>query len=157
MKKCLVLDLDNTLWGGIVGEDGIEGLALSVQAPGNSFLAFQQAILDHYDRGVILAINSRNNSEDAWNVIKNHPNMILKEHHFAASRINWEDKAKNIRELAEELNIGPIERLCALLCLRLPCLSSQRTLKTMLVFLTVFLILLQHLLLMRTQCVVTYM
>lgn len=106
MKKCLVLDLDNTLWGGVVGEDGIEGLALSVAAPGNSFLAFQQAILDHYDRGVILAINSRNNPEDAWAVIRTHPNQILKEHHFAAARINWQDKATNIRELAEELNIG---------------------------------------------------
>lgn len=106
MKKCLVLDLDNTLWGGVVGEDGIDNLALSLQAPGNSFLAFQQAILDHYDKGVILAINSRNNEEDAWNVIRNHPNMILKEHHFAASRINWNDKAQNIQELAKELNIG---------------------------------------------------
>jgi FkbH-like protein len=106
MKKCLVLDLDNTLWGGIVGEDGMEGLALSLTAPGNSFIAFQQAIVDHYDRGVILAINSRNNEADAMNVIRNHPNMILKEHHFAASRINWEDKAQNIRELANELNIG---------------------------------------------------
>lgn len=106
MKKCIILDLDNTLWGGIVGEDGIDGIALSLQAPGNSFIAFQQALLDYYNRGIILAINSRNNPEDAWNVIKNHPNMILKEHHFAAARINWNDKATNIRELATELNIG---------------------------------------------------
>lgn len=106
MKKCIVLDLDNTLWGGIVGEDGYEGLKLSLQAPGNSFMAFQQALLDHYDRGILLAINSRNNPEDAWNVIRNHPNQLLKEHHFAASRINWNDKAANIRELAQELNIG---------------------------------------------------
>lgn len=106
MKKCLVLDLDNTLWGGVIGEDGIDGIALSLSAPGNSFMAFQQAILDHYDRGVILALNSRNNENDAWEVIRNHPNMILKEHHFAASRINWNDKATNIRELAKELNIG---------------------------------------------------
>jgi FkbH-like protein len=106
MKKCLVLDLDNTLWGGIVGEDGADGIALSLQPPGNSFVAFQQAILDYYDRGVILAINSRNNPEDAWGVIRAHPNMILKEHHFAAHRINWQDKAENLRELAQELNIG---------------------------------------------------
>lgn len=106
MKKCLVLDLDNTLWGGVAGEDGIDNLALSLQAPGNSFLAFQQAILDYYNRGVILAINSRNNPEDAWAVIRNHPNMILKEHHFAAHRINWDDKAQNLKELAQELNIG---------------------------------------------------
>lgn len=106
MKKCIVLDLDNTLWGGIVGEDGIENLALSVAAPGNSFLAFQQALLDHYDRGIILAINSRNNPNDAWEVIRTHPNMILKEHHFAAHRMNWQDKSENMKELAKELNIG---------------------------------------------------
>jgi FkbH-like protein len=106
MKKCLVLDLDNTLWGGIIGEDGIDGIALSVKAPGNSFLAFQQALVDHYDRGIILAINSRNNPDDAWNVIRNHPNQLLKEHHFAAARINWQDKATNMRELSKELNIG---------------------------------------------------
>jgi FkbH-like protein len=106
MKKCIVLDLDNTLWGGIVGEDGIDGIALSLSAPGNSFIAFQQALLDYYNKGIILAINSRNNPEDAWNVIRNHPNMILKEQHFVAARINWNDKAANIRELATELNIG---------------------------------------------------
>lgn len=106
MKKCLVLDLDNTLWGGIVGEDGVEGIALSLTPPGSGFLAFQQAVLDHYHRGVILAINSRNNPEDAWEAIRKHPNMVLKEEHFAASRINWNDKAQNIRELAKELNIG---------------------------------------------------
>ncbi len=106
MKKCLVLDLDNTLWGGVIGEDGIDNIALALTPPGNSFVAFQQAISDHYDRGVILAINSRNNPEDALQVIRTHPNMILKEHHFAAMRINWNDKAQNLRELAQELNIG---------------------------------------------------
>ena len=106
MKKCLILDLDNTLWGGIVGEDGIDGLKLSLSSPGNSFIAFQQAILDVYHKGVILAINSRNNENDALSVIRSHPNMILKENHFAAHRINWNDKAENIKELAQELNIG---------------------------------------------------
>lgn len=106
MKKCLVLDLDNTLWGGIVGEEGIDNLRLSLTPPGSGFLAFQQAILDHYHRGVMLAINSRNNPEDALLVLRTHPNMILKEQHFAAMRINWNDKAQNLRELSEELNIG---------------------------------------------------
>ena len=106
LKKCIVLDLDNTLWGGVIGEDGMDGIQLSLEAPGNSFLAFQQALLDRYERGVILAINSRNNPEDALEVIRTHPNMILKEKHFAASRINWADKSENIRELAQELNIG---------------------------------------------------
>ncbi len=85
MKKCLVLDLDNTLWGGVVGEEGLEGIQLSLGAPGNSFVAFQQALLDHHNRGVILAINSRNNPDDAWEVIRSHPNMILKENNFAAA------------------------------------------------------------------------
>lgn len=106
MKKCLVLDLDNTLWGGIVGEDGMENLALSLTPPGASFIAFQQAILDLQQRGIILAIASRNNEADALKVIREHPNMILKDHHFAGWRINWNDKATNIRELATELNIG---------------------------------------------------
>ncbi len=105
-KKCIVLDLDNTLWGGIVGEDGFDGIQLSLSHPGASFIAFQQALLDLYNRGIILAVNSRNNFEDAMNVIQTHPNMILKEPHFAAMRINWNDKATNIIELAKELNIG---------------------------------------------------
>jgi FkbH-like protein len=104
MKKCIVLDLDNTLWGGIVGED--DAIQLSPSPPGNGFMAFQQALVDLWDRGVLLAINSRNNPEDAWEVIKHHPNMILRERHFAAWRINWEDKADNLTELAKELNIG---------------------------------------------------
>lgn len=106
MKKCLVLDLDNTLWGGVVGEDGIDNLRLSLTPPGNGFLAFQQAILDQYNRGVMLAINSRNNPEDALLVLRTHPNMILKEQHFSAMRINWNDKAQNLQELSQELNIG---------------------------------------------------
>lgn len=106
MKKCIVLDLDNTLWGGVIGEDGIDGIALSLTPPGASFIAFQQALRDLYDRGIILAINSSNNAEDAMNVIRKHPNMILKEPHFAAQRINWQDKVENMRELARELNIG---------------------------------------------------
>lgn len=106
LKKCIVLDLDNTLWGGVVGEDGLENLQLSLTPPGNGYLAFQQAILDHYHRGVILAINSRNNPEDALEVLRTHPNMVLKENHFAALRLNWNDKAQNLRELAVELNIG---------------------------------------------------
>jgi FkbH-like protein len=106
MKKVLVLDLDNTLWGGVVGEDGFDGIALGTQAPGNSYLAFQQAILDCYNRGVVLAINSRNNPDEALKVLREHPNMILKEPHFAATRINWDDKVENMKALATELNLG---------------------------------------------------
>ena len=106
MKKCIVLDLDNTLWGGVIGEDGFDGISLSLAPPGSSFIAFQQALRDLYDRGIILAINSANNPADALHVIRDHPNMILKENNFAAMRINWNDKVDNMRELARELNIG---------------------------------------------------
>lgn len=105
-KKCIVLDLDNTLWGGIVGEDGFNGIKLSLAGPGAGFVAFQQALLDLHNKGVILAINSRNNYEDAIRVIRTHPNMILRENNFAAARINWNDKASNLKELAKEINIG---------------------------------------------------
>ena len=100
IKKCIVLDLDNTLWGGVIGEDGFDNIALSLAPPGASFIGFQQALRDLHDRGIILAINSSNNPEEALKVIRTHPNMILKEQHFAAQRINWNDKVKNIRELA---------------------------------------------------------
>ncbi|MEK7658944.1 MAG: HAD-IIIC family phosphatase [Patescibacteria group bacterium] len=105
-KKCIVLDLDNTIWGGIVGEDGYEGIKLSLSGTGAGFIAFQQALLDLYNKGVILAICSKNNYEDAIKVIKNHPNMILKENNFAAMQINWNDKVSNLKELAKEINVG---------------------------------------------------
>jgi FkbH-like protein len=105
-KKCLVLDLDNTLWGGVVGEDGFEGIALGPTPEGRPFLEFQKHILNLHRQGIILALNSKNNKEDALKVLREHPYMVLKEEHFAAVRINWQDKASNMRELAEELNIG---------------------------------------------------
>lgn len=107
IRKCLVLDLDNTLWGGIVGEDGFDGIKLDpVKAPGSAFYEFQMRILDYYHRGIILAVNSRNNLEDAMKVLESHPYMILKPHHFAAMSINWDDKTQNMKNLASELNIG---------------------------------------------------
>jgi FkbH-like protein len=105
-RKCLVLDLDNTLWGGVVGEDGPTGIALGQEAPGSAYRAFQEAILGLWKRGVILAINSKNNEQDALEVLERHPEMILRPQHFAAMRINWLDKATNLRAIAEELNIG---------------------------------------------------
>ena len=106
MKKCIVLDLDNTLWGGVIGEEGKDGILLSLTQSGAPFVAFQQGLRDLHDRGIILAINSANNPADALDVIRTNPNMILKEHHFAAIRINWNDKVENLKELAKELNIG---------------------------------------------------
>ena len=105
-RKCIVLDLDNTLWGGIVGEDGFDGISLGPTYPGNSFVEFQRILLSLWKRGIILAINSRNNPDDALQVIREHPYMILKEEHFASTRINWNDKATNLKEISKELNIG---------------------------------------------------
>ncbi|MHC4873172.1 MAG: HAD-IIIC family phosphatase [Planctomycetota bacterium] len=105
-KKCLVLDCDNTLWGGIIGEDGLEGIKLSNTYPGSMYYELQEAILDLYNKGVILAVCSKNNEEDVKDVFLNHPDMVLKSDNISAWRVNWKDKASNIAELAEELNIG---------------------------------------------------
>jgi FkbH-like protein len=105
-RKCIVLDLDNTLWGGIVGEDGFEGIELSPKPPGIAFVEFQRLLMALYQRGIILAINSRNNEDEALRVIREHPHMVLRENNFASIRINWNDKISNIRDIAEELNIG---------------------------------------------------
>jgi len=105
-KKCIVLDLDNTLWGGIVGEDGFSGIKLGPEPPGNAYVEFQRVLLSLYQKGIILAINSKNNYEDAIKVIKEHPYMILREDHLASLRINWTDKISNMKEIANELNIG---------------------------------------------------
>jgi FkbH-like protein len=105
-RKCIVLDLDNTLWGGIVGEDGFDNIKLSPEPPGNIYVEFQKHLLALHQRGIILAINSKNNPEDAFKVIREHPNMILHEEHFAAIKINWNNKIQNMKEIAEEINIG---------------------------------------------------
>jgi FkbH-like protein len=104
--KALVMDLDNTLWGGIIGEEGINGIILSPEYPGFAYTQLQRAILDLYERGIILAVCSKNNLPDVTEVFDKHPNMLLQQKHFGAMRINWSDKAQNLREIAEELNIG---------------------------------------------------
>jgi FkbH-like protein len=104
--KCLVCDLDNTLWGGVIGEDGMTGIKIGAEHPGASYQALQRAILDVAQRGVILAIASKNNPDDALEAIRDHPGMLLRPDHFAALRINWTDKATNLKEIAAELNIG---------------------------------------------------
>ena len=104
--KALLIDLDNTIWGGVIGEDGLDGISLGAEYPGNAYLEVQRAILDLHRRGIILAICSKNNPEDALEVFKRHPAMLLRLEHFAATRINWKSKAENIKEIASELNIG---------------------------------------------------
>lgn len=105
-RKCIVLDMDNTLWGGVVGEDGLEGIKLGPECPGNAYMEFQKYLLALFERGIILAVNSSNNKEDALKVLREHPHMVLKEHHFASFKVNWENKAKNLIEIAKEINIG---------------------------------------------------
>jgi FkbH-like protein len=105
-KKCIVLDLDNTLWGGVIGENGMDGIHLDPTTEGRPFVEFQQCLLSLFNRGIILAINSKNNPEDALEVIRSHPYMILREKHFAAMRMNWNNKVENMKSLAQELNIG---------------------------------------------------
>lgn len=105
-KKCLVLDCDNTLWGGIVGEEGVSGISLGQTFPGNCFIDFQAAVLELYHKGVIIALCSKNNEEDVLEVFEKHPDMLLKTKHIAAHRINWTDKVTNLKSLASHLNIA---------------------------------------------------
>jgi len=105
-KKCLALDCDNTLWGGIIGEDGLAGIKLGKTYPGSAYYEFQQEILNLYNRGIILALCSKNNEDDVWEVFRKHPDMVLKEEHIATAQINWGDKAANLRQIALDLNIG---------------------------------------------------
>lgn len=104
--KVIVLDADNTLWGGVVGEDGINGIALGPDYPGSAFVAFQQRILSLQQRGFVLALCSKNNAQDVEEVFSKHPHQLLKNEHFAAARVNWLPKPDNLRSIAEELNLG---------------------------------------------------
>ncbi len=105
-KKCLVLDLDNTLWGGIVGEDGINGIQISTDGIGEIYKIFQEEILKIKNKGILLAICSKNNFEDAKEVFDKNPFMILKWDDFIIHKINWDLKSQNIQCIAKELNIG---------------------------------------------------
>ena len=104
--KVIVLDADNTLWGGIIGEDGIHGIALGPDYPGNAYVAFQRRLLDLQQRGFILAMCSKNNEADVDQVLKEHPHQVLRHEHFVARRVNWLPKPQNLESLAEELNVG---------------------------------------------------
>lgn len=106
IKKCIVLDLDNTLWGGILGEVGLSGIKLGPTLEGRSYWEFQKYLLSLYQRGIILAINSRNNLDEVLKVLRAHPYMVLKEENFAAILINWQSKLTNMKSFAKQLNIG---------------------------------------------------
>ena len=106
-KKVCVLDLDNTLWGGVIGEDGIGGIKLGAPDPvGEAYTAFQRYLLELKGRGILLAVCSKNNEADALLPFENHPDMLLKRSDFAAFKANWNPKSQNISEIAQELNLG---------------------------------------------------
>jgi FkbH-like protein len=105
-KKCLVLDLDNTLWGGVIGDDGMHGIVLAQGDPvGEAFLAIQRTALALRERGVVLAVSSKNDEAVARQVFREHPDMLLREEHIAVFQANWKDKASNLRAIADTLNI----------------------------------------------------
>jgi FkbH-like protein len=105
-RKCLVLDLDNTLWGGVIGEDGLDGLALGGDATGEAFLRFQERVRALRRRGVILAAVSKNDDHVAREPFERHPSMKLGLDDFAAFLANWNSKVENIQHVADDLGIG---------------------------------------------------
>ena len=106
-KKVLVLDLDNTLWGGVVADDGLEGIELGDTSPrGEAFKAFQKYIVSLKQRGVLLAVCSKNDFAKAAEPFEKHPEMILRMADLVSFKANWEPKSENIRRMAAELNLG---------------------------------------------------
>jgi FkbH-like protein len=105
-RKVLVLDCDNTLWGGIVGEDGPLALQVGEDAPGNAYAQLQRYALSLRQRGILLAVVSKNDEADVWGVFEKTPGMILKRDHIAAAQINWLPKSANLQRIAEDLNLG---------------------------------------------------
>lgn len=106
IAKCVVLDLDNTLWGGVIGDDGLEGIALGEFDEGEAFVAFQTFIRELKRRGIILAVVSKNEHANAILPFREHPHMVLKEEDISVFVANWDNKADNIRLIQKTLNIG---------------------------------------------------
>jgi FkbH-like protein len=105
--KCLVLDLDNTLWGGVIGDDGLDGIVIGQGSPlGEGFLAVQEYAKELARRGIILAVSSKNDEANALEPFEKHPDMLLRRGDIASFRADWNDKAANIRAIAADLNIG---------------------------------------------------
>lgn len=106
ITKCLVLDLDNTLWGGILADEGPHGLEMGQTELGLAYLRFQLSLLQLKERGLVLAVCSKNNETDVLEVLDNHPDMVLRRSDFAAIVANFGDKVSNLMEIKERLNIG---------------------------------------------------
>lgn len=105
-KKCIVLDCDDVLWGGILSEDGIEGIHLGNSGLGREYQDFQRFLLNLYYHGVILTVCSKNDEDDVLRVFREHSGMLLREEHIACFKVNWNDKPMNIEAIANELNIS---------------------------------------------------
>jgi FkbH-like protein len=106
-RKVLILDLDNTVWGGVIGDDGLDGIKVAQgDARGEAHLAVQRLALDLRQRGIVLAVSSKNTDEVAREPFEKHPDMLLKLEHIAVFQANWNDKATNIQAIAEELSLG---------------------------------------------------
>lgn len=104
--KCLVLDLDDTLWGGVLGEAGFDGIAIGPEGRGRAFLDFQRELLDLQRQGILLAVASKNNPDEALAVLRRHPHQLIREEHLAAIEVGWTDKATSIRSIAAGLGIA---------------------------------------------------
>ena len=105
-KKALAIDLDNTLWGGVLGEDGLAGLEIGPEFPGNVHLRIQRELLELKERGIALVLLSKNNATDVEEAFSSLPGMILKLEDFAVRKVNWEPKSENLRAAAAELSLG---------------------------------------------------
>lgn len=107
LKKVMALDCDGTLWGGVVGEDSLTGIALDPhEYPGNIYWTFQQQLLALQARGMLLALCSRNEANDVFAVLDTHPHCLIRRGHLAAWRMNWDNKVSNLRSIADELRLG---------------------------------------------------
>lgn len=106
-RKCLVLDLDNTLWGGVLAEDGPEGIVLGGDYEGEAFVAFQRVVKQLASQGVLLAISSKNDADEVRRTMREHPAMALRDEDFAAISANWRPKSDNVAEIARALNLDP--------------------------------------------------
>jgi FkbH-like protein len=106
-RKCLILDLDNTVWGGVIGDDGLEGIQIAQgDATGEAHLMVQRLALALRERGIVLAVSSKNDDDIARKPFREHPEMLLHEDHIAVFQANWRDKPTNIKAIAEELSLG---------------------------------------------------
>jgi FkbH-like protein len=105
-SKMLLLDCDNTIWGGVIGEEGIKGIKLGQDGLGQAFVDFQLALKKLSSKGTLLALVSKNNESEVWNVFEKHNSMVLKKEDIVSFKLDWNEKFYNIKKIANEINIG---------------------------------------------------